>query len=157
MAWGDGVRGFTLIEVLVVMAIAALIVALVPPLVSAALPGARLKTAADEFASTLRLARTRAIGQGREVGVTLMPRTPGYRVDGGEAITFAAGIEVDLVPTPASARAFARTEDIPLRLYPDGSASAATIVLRGVGGAYAVKLDWLLGDVSVMPWEHEDG
>ena len=47
-------RGFTLLELLVVLALATLLIALVPPLISAALPGVELKSSARKVAASVR-------------------------------------------------------------------------------------------------------
>ena len=60
-------RGFTLVELLVVLAIAALAMSAVPPLFSAAMPGVEMKAAARRTVSSLRLARELAIRQGAEI------------------------------------------------------------------------------------------
>ncbi len=59
-------RGFTLVELLVVLAIAGLLLAVTPPLISAAMPGVELKAAARRTAGALRLAREVAIASGRD-------------------------------------------------------------------------------------------
>jgi len=46
--------GFTLLELMVVLAIAAIMMTVVPPLLSSALPGAQLKSAARQLAAGLR-------------------------------------------------------------------------------------------------------
>ena len=47
-------RGFTLLEILVVMVIAGLMIALVPPLFSGAVSGTKLKASARDLAVVLR-------------------------------------------------------------------------------------------------------
>ena len=59
------IRGFTLLELMVVLAIMALLVALVPPLVSGASDRVALKGAARQLAAGLRFARSQAIARNR--------------------------------------------------------------------------------------------
>ena len=61
--------GFTLLELLVVLAIAGMLVALVPAAVSAVVPGTKARTAAYDMASILRDARNLAISQSTPVDV----------------------------------------------------------------------------------------
>ena len=63
--------GFTLLELLVVLVIAGMLVAVVPAAVSAVVPGTKARTAAYDFASTLRDARNLAISQSTPVDVVL--------------------------------------------------------------------------------------
>ncbi|QLH38081.1 MAG: prepilin-type N-terminal cleavage/methylation domain-containing protein [Defluviicoccus sp.] len=53
--------GFTLLEVLVVLAILGMAATALPLMISNALPGARLNATAQELASDLRILRTSAI------------------------------------------------------------------------------------------------
>ncbi|MCK7575702.1 MAG: prepilin-type N-terminal cleavage/methylation domain-containing protein [Chromatiales bacterium] len=62
-------HGFTLVELLVVMAIAAVVMTAVPTLFSAAFPGLEMKSAARRTVATLRLARESAIRRGEETAV----------------------------------------------------------------------------------------
>jgi type II secretion system protein H len=64
-------RGFTLIELMVVLAVLALLLTVAVPFFPKALPGAEIKGAARELAAGLRTARSRAITLNREVGFTL--------------------------------------------------------------------------------------
>ena len=73
-------RGFTLLEILVVMVIAALMVALVPPLFSGAVSGTRLKGSVRDLAVALRETRSQAIIHNTERRVQLDLKTPRYRV-----------------------------------------------------------------------------
>ena len=58
---GRPVRGFTLVELLVVLVIAALILALVGTSISRSISGAEMRNAARQVAASLRYTRTRAI------------------------------------------------------------------------------------------------
>ncbi len=139
--------GFTLLELLLVLAIASLLFALVPPLFSAAVPGARLKSEARELAATLRQARNQAIIGNRDVSVVLETRPPRYRIGNAAPHDLPDGLALDM---PGAAQE-GIVEDQPRRLYfyPDGSSSGETILLRQGERAYRLRVDWLLGDVAL--------
>lgn len=149
-------RAFTLVELLVVLAITALVLTAVPPLVSAALPGVELKAAARRVFSSLRLARETAIRTGGEsvLVVDVEGRrfeVPGYR-------TFTLSQRIDLQLEAASAEMLDEQQGA-IRYFPDGSSTGGRIILsRGVGPnrrGYQVGVTWLTGRVRMAPWEAE--
>jgi prepilin-type N-terminal cleavage/methylation domain-containing protein len=75
MAMQQRARGFTVVELMVVLAIFALVAALAMPNLDRALTNQRLRNAATDFVSALLLARSEAIKRGVEVQVA--PLTPG--------------------------------------------------------------------------------
>lgn len=80
--------GFTLIEMLVVVAIIGILAALAAPSMTRLLERGRLRGAAEQVASDLQLARTEAIKRNQDVKVTFSSDTPstswcyGVRVGG---------------------------------------------------------------------------
>ncbi len=77
-----GGRGFTLIEVMVVMALLALMLALVSPNFSTVVPGVSLKAAARTLAGSLRHARSRAIALNEEVALAIDVENRRYAIVG---------------------------------------------------------------------------
>ena len=91
------VCGFTLLELMVVLAIAALLLAITPPLITAALPGVELKSSARRVAAGLRLAREEAIRSGGDTAFTLDLEERTFKVDGGYRIgTLPEGLKLKL-------------------------------------------------------------
>jgi len=68
--WVQKVNGFTLIEVLVAIGVAAILMGIAVPQFYAVLPGIRLSSAARQVATDLQLARMRAISQRTPQGLT---------------------------------------------------------------------------------------
>lgn len=135
-------RGFTVVELIIVLLIAGMIVSLVLPSVSGTLESGRLRAAAGEVRATFTLARTQAASGGRDRVVTFHLDRGTYGVDGEERLV-PEGVAI------ASARAGAETVeegDLRVRFFPDGSAEEAEIVLtsRG-GGRLRVVVDPLTG------------
>ncbi|MFN3876449.1 MAG: Tfp pilus assembly protein FimT/FimU, partial [Flavobacteriales bacterium] len=64
-------RGFTLVELLVVMVVIGLAYSLVPPLFSSGASSAELKAAARQIATGLRRARSEAISKRQEAVLVL--------------------------------------------------------------------------------------
>lgn len=63
-------RGFTLIELMVVVALAAILAALAAPSFKSFVAGQRIKTAASDFAMAVILARSEAIKRNADVTIT---------------------------------------------------------------------------------------
>ena len=140
-------RGFTLMEILVVMVIAGLMIALVPPLFSGAVSGTKLKGSVRDLAVVLRETRSQAIITNSEQIVRLDLETPRYRVGSAEPRAFPedVAIAVELV----SGARVAETAQHVLRFFPDGSSSGELITLSGGNRAYYLQLNWLTGSITI--------
>jgi general secretion pathway protein H len=151
--------GFTLLELLVVLAIAGMLVALVPAAVSAVVPGAKARTAAFDMASTLRDARNLAISQSTPVDVVFDSESASYAIAGSPPSDLPRGMAlviqersgyVSETRRVAGHSPFDREEPFTLRFYPDGSSSGLDVRLGPeAGGGYVVRIDWLFGGASV--------
>jgi len=138
-------RGFTLVELLVVLAVMALVLTVAGPMVSKALPGAQLKTAARDLAAGLRYARNRAISINRSTAFVLDTETRRYRVAGEPEIrTLPAAFAVSFL-TARSQLEDAHTGRI--KFFPDGSSTGGEITLSDGARTFRVSVDWLLGRI----------
>lgn len=138
---GGSQAGFTLLELLVVLAILALVYAVAIPTRPASWRGGDVAGAGRELAQDLRTARATAIAQRREVVVALDPAALNYRIDDTAAALPARDVEtlgVDLAPGERT-----------LRFFPDGSANGATLTLRHGDATATVTVDWLTGRIEV--------
>lgn len=143
MTWHSS-PGFTLLEMLVVLAIIAL-AATALPVLTAGLPGVRLRAEADRIAGTLRDLRERAIREDATTELLVDPVTRTYTASGEprahrlpEAVVSIALEAAIAAPVPDARR---------IRFFADGTATGGTVVLRGVRRAMLVTVDWLSGAV----------
>jgi general secretion pathway protein H len=150
------IAGFTLLELLVVLAIAGLLLALVPPAVSAVVPGAKLKVAARELAVTLRDARNQAIRRNTTVDITFALEPARYEIANDTSHLFPEGIQIAILDNNATTSTqsspsldFRPGEKYRLRLYPDGSSSGAAVRVANRDTYYIVDIGWLMGRVTV--------
>jgi general secretion pathway protein H len=142
----DRGAGFTLIEVIVTLAILGLSLVLVagykPPWSS----GLGVKGTAAQLAAGLRLARSEAILRNRSVAFDLDVIGHRYRIEPGIERLLPANLTIELLTIAGEARG-PGTGDI--RFNPDGSSTGGRIVLAGGQRKIAVGVDWLTGRVSV--------
>jgi general secretion pathway protein H len=147
-SWSDLERcaGFTLIEVIVTLAILGLALVLVagykPPWSS----GLGLRGVASELASGLRLARSEAIASNRQVRFDLDVTGHVYRVGAGAERRLPANLSIELLTIIGENRG-AKVGDI--RFNPDGSSTGGRIALADGKRSVAVGVDWLTGRVSL--------
>lgn len=148
-------RGFTLLEMMVVLVIAGLMLALVPPLFSGAVSGTKLKGSARDLAIVLRETRSQAIIHNTEQLVHLDLETPRYRVGNGkpQALPEDVAMAVELI---TGARVTEMTQHV-VRFFPDGSSSGEMITLSGGNHAYHLQLDWLTGNITIIERFRDDG
>ncbi len=138
--------GFTLIELMVVLAVAALLVGVATVALHRPQGRPLLSSTARQVASAFRAARMEAILRGRPQTVTVdvargsweAPGVPPHYVPQGvHAVLFT---EEDLVE--ARRRGF-------IRFYPDGSSTGGGLSLEASGIQYEVLVSWVTGGVTI--------
>ncbi|HEY4943386.1 MAG TPA: GspH/FimT family pseudopilin [Rhizomicrobium sp.] len=132
--------GFTLTELLVVLAIIGLLVAAVPVLLQSAMPGARALAAARGLAQDLRAARGRAVASGWGTAIRFDPERQIYLLEPGDrSRTLPNAIRFSLPPA----------KDRQIGFYPDGSSNGGTVFVGDGALRHRVSIDWLTGRVAV--------
>lgn len=140
-------RGFTLVELLVVFAIVALLMGLMPIAFDRLREGAEYRDTVRTMASGLRSARHRAMLEGRASSFVVDLDQPAFGLSGGPAWrpvpkslrvrAFVAGTQVD-----GSGKAT-------IRFLPGGGATGGSIeLIRASGAGTRLRVDWLSGRVS---------
>ena len=129
------------------MVIAALMIALVPPLFSNAVSGTKLKGSARDLAIALRETRSKAIIHNREQRVYLDLETPRYRIgdDKPQQLPDNVEIKVGLI----TGDYISDNAKHVVHFFPDGSSSGELISLSGDDRAYHLQLNWLTGAISI--------
>jgi general secretion pathway protein H len=143
-----GSKGFTLLELLVVLAIAALMVGLVPPLISGLGGSTELKGGARQLAAGLKWARNEAVMKQREATLTLDIERRRFAMTGNPRE----------FPLPKDARIKLYTAQSELldessgsiRFFPDGSSTGGHISLADDRIEYTVNVDWLTGRIKIL-------
>ena len=135
-------RGFTLVEMMVVLAVLALLAASLPLAINRLVPARRTVAAADRLLADVSRMQSESASAGAPARLTLT--ASGYRLDFGGT---RASSEVAL-PASTSLRLRARDEDRPLHelvVYPDGTASPGRLEIADSGRSAAVEIGMLTG------------
>ncbi len=138
--------GFTLIEMLVVLAVLALIVGLIVSRGPARSQRLETDAAARGLVGALRVARAQAIAQNRPVGVSVDVAGHAYRTGDGTLRTLPPALAIS-VTTVTGQTAGDRLGAI--SFAPDGSSTGGRIELAESGRVVRIGVDWLTGRVSV--------
>jgi general secretion pathway protein H len=135
-------RGFTLIEMLVVLAIIGLMVAIVPPMMRSR---GDLRATAHAIAADLRLLREEAIR--RDMTIIFVPLANGYAVrPSGQTTLLPAGLTLDFTPPPS--RLLPDTRDL-IAFFPDGTATGGVLSVSRSGSVARVLIRGLDGRVRL--------
>ena len=134
-----------MIELLVVLAVMALVVTLLAPMLRIGRSGADLRSASSEMLGAMRTARSAAIAQNRTAAFVLDPAYGRYgepkryhQLPNGMTMSWHA-----LWPVPGN-------DDLgAIFFFPDGSASGGEIDLKTGNAVGAVVVDWFSGLASV--------
>ncbi|MFQ5535603.1 MAG: GspH/FimT family pseudopilin [Sphingomonadales bacterium] len=143
--------GFTLVELLVVLAIMMLILTAAPTLYSAAVSGAQVKQNAARLAADLRFLRNTAVVSGREMEARLHPADRHYAISRDARIrqlsdgVFMSFREPGHQPGGGESTHGAAT----IRFFPDGSSSGGRVVLSKDGRTREITVSWLTGKISI--------
>ena len=140
-------RGFSLLEVLVVIVIIGLSYTLLPKMFFSGVSGAELRSNVRAVATGLRLARDAAINTRREAVLTLDLDQRSFTVQNDTRVhKLNEALDVKLYTSQADLI----TEKVgAIRFYPDGSSNGGRVTLAAGERAFEVDVDWLTGHVTI--------
>jgi general secretion pathway protein H len=143
---GGRQAGFTLLEMVVVLAILALALTLImgyrPPWSS----GLGVREVASNLASAMRLARSEAISRDGPVSVAIDVARHRYRVGEGPEHSLPSRLRVELLTIASERRTTSAGE---IRFNADGSSTGGRVTVGDGLHTLAVGIDWLNGRVSI--------
>jgi general secretion pathway protein H len=145
---GNAARGFTLLEMLLVLTIAVIAMALVVPNFSKGLDSVRLQSASREIASSLRYLRGHAVSKNKQAEFNIDVKNNVYRITGRNktySIPKAIGIRLITADTEISDE-----NQGTIRFYPDGSSTGGRVTLEAGNRKRLVDVNWLTGHVEIL-------
>lgn len=140
-------RGFSLLELTLVLSLALLLLGIAVPWIGRQLPGVRLDAAVRELATHARLARNLAVAQNNSVRLIIDVDRRAYRLSSEASSHRLPGQPTLTLYAPESERLDEHTAAI--RFYGDGSSTGGRITFVEGGRQRAVDVQWLTGKVSV--------
>jgi general secretion pathway protein H len=141
-------RGFTLLEMVCVLAIVALLAAVLLPFIPRETSRSRLQAYALQAATLLKADRDAAIG--RNVSVAMLVDAGGRAIRSGASratLRIPDDVRFDAVlPQTCQLRAALST----IRFFANGTSCGGSIALSRLDASYEVRINWLTGRVEVV-------
>lgn len=138
-------RGFSLLELIVVLIIVALMATLVGVSVSRSIGGAEVRSASRDLMAALRYTRGQAILTREEQTLSVNVEKREYQAPGKAPVKLPEGMDVRLLT--------ARTEQTDessgtIRFFPDGSSTGGKVTLVADQREWVVTVGWLTGAIG---------
>jgi general secretion pathway protein H len=137
--------GFTLLEMLIVIAILALATAVAMPIFARPSDGVRLQATARDLINALRLTRTMAIARNAEIALAIDVDKRTFASAAIQAQSFGPDITAELTFAAPEQSAQATGG---FRFFPDGSSSGGDVRLRLRGREARICVNWLTGEAQ---------
>ena len=145
---GPGTQlGVTLLELLIVIALMAVIASLALPMLGGGLSTSELRASARQLASGLRLARSEAVSERREAFLVLDVAGKRFKVD--------RDAQVHTLPSRVELKLFTAQNDLvnesvgSIRFFPDGGSNGGRITVASGARKFDIDVDWLTGRVAI--------
>jgi general secretion pathway protein H len=142
------VRGFTMLELLIVVSIMAVVAAFAMPIFGSGPSTSALRSGARELAAGLRYARSEAVAKRHDTFVALDLAGRRFKV--------ADDPQEHQLPKDADLKLFTAQADIvndttgAIRFFPDGGSNGGRITIGAGERKYDIDIDWLTGRVTIQ-------
>ena len=148
MSLARSARGVTLLELLIVLALIALVTGFAVPMFGGPVSTTELRTSARQLAAGLRLARSEAVSERRETFLVLDVAGKRFKVDRDP--------QEHALPSRIELKLFTAQNDLvndkvgSIRFFPDGGSNGGRITVASGTRKFDVDVDWLTGRVAIL-------
>jgi general secretion pathway protein H len=139
-------RGFTLVEILVVVGLIAVLTTVLAVSMSGGIGGLQLRSTAKEIAAELRHARAQAMSKSEVQSFVIDPRKRAWAGARGRSGELPKDLEVTFV---GARELQPREGQGAILFFEDGASSGGRIQLRYKTAGWNVDVAWLTGEVSL--------
>jgi general secretion pathway protein H len=141
-------HGLTLLELLIVIALMAVVAGMVIPMFGGPVSTSELRSSARQLAAGLRLARSEALSERRETFLVIDVAGKRFKVDrDAQAHSLPAKIELKLY----TAQNDLVSDSVgSIRFFPDGGSNGGRITVASGSRKFDVDVDWLTGRVAIL-------
>lgn len=138
-----GMAGFTLVEMLVVLALVGLVASISSQLLRPPSANLRIESITRSLCATLRATRSRAIATNSETGVSIDLARMAFSstIAADQALPMDAIIEIDVA---SAQRLSARIASV--SFFSDGSSTGGKVVIRLSDRRASIEVNWLTGE-----------
>ena len=143
----DRAAGFTLIEMIMVIAVLGLMVVLVTAQGTPVSPAVHARAGAQAISGALRSARGEAVNGNRDVTFTLDLAKNAYRWGDAPPHSLTGDLRLALLTSQDELVSGAVGR---IRFHPDGSSSGGRVSVAGGDQIWWIGIDWLSGRVSIV-------
>lgn len=141
-------RGFTLMELLLVLVLLGIAYGLAAPMLSSGSVGLDIKSGVRQLAAGVRKARSIAVTERREAVLTLDVEAKQFSVTGDPKIyTLPHRLELALFTAQSE---LIREKTGNIRFFPDGSSTGGQITVSVGETKQYVDVDWVTGRVAIQ-------
>jgi general secretion pathway protein H len=139
-------RGFSLLEIIVVISLIGLLMGFAAYTLNRQLPGQQLRSSAKQLAAELRFTKSQAMVTGEAKSFQINAKTREWKGPKNHSGTLPKSLEI----IATTARREQPENDIAaIKFFPDGAATGGRIVLQHDTAKWQVDVKWLTGEVTV--------
>ncbi len=141
-------RGFTLLEIILVMAIIALASVLAAAAMGGGFRGMQLKASARQIGSNLRYTRAQAIATGQPQRFTIDPAAHTWQAPKQHHGRIPEKLAIDFIGAREAQADRRQSREGAIEFFPDGASTGGRIRLSAGKAAWDVDVGWLTGQVE---------
>lgn len=139
-------RGFSLLEIIVVVALIALVMSFAAYTLNKQLPGQQLRSSAKELAAELRFTKSQAMMTGQSQTFEINAKTREWKGPKNHSGLLPKSLEI--IATTAK-REQSISDIAAIKFFPEGASTGGRIVLQHGTAKWQVDVKWLTGEVKV--------